>query len=357
MWFYSSVSFLKSLSCRLYVHLIVAVLLCSNWACSRHSLVGSTMTDYTVNHLAPYLLSSDDMRMACELGVSMGPYLLSFERVMKAPDEAGIPTLVTAALCAELRVWEQDLRATRAFKQQQVSEYKDALISQKRAHSDAARRYYQAYVRMQRHYGETCVEDASRHDELAMLLGFVAGIQAVQHDRAAQVAIGVPADIPRKVSRQSKCLDTKKWWGVPKALRAAVWLVVPNSAPFKADTEETKRRAYQVLTAQMEIGRKAGVRLVDSIFAYAAHAIGDQEQVKKIIQGHADSLKNKASHKKWQLLDLTSTLQLEALSDKLWTQAKGHRTPHGELGTFWEEEKVTDSEEGDDDLLEDLEDN
>lgn len=326
-------------------------------ACSRHSLVGSTMTDYTIEHLSPYLLSTDDVRMACELGVSMGPYLLSFERVMSPPDKAAIATLVTSALCAEIRVWTHELAAIRAFKRKQINENKDAMIAQKRAHADAARRYQHAYLRMERLYGEKCVEDADENTQLAMVLGFIAGIQAVQHDRASQVAVGVPTDIPSKISRQSTCLKNKKWWGVPKALQAAVWLVLPTTAP-KGSSTDIRKKAYAVLEKQMLIGHKAGVRLADSIYAYAAQAMGDTATVKKIITAHAASFNKKKSNKKWRLLDLTAHMQIQALSDKLWTEAKGHRTPHGELGTFWEDEEKTSSEDQaeDDDLLDDLDD-
>ena len=118
-------------------------------ACSVHTLTGNTMSDYTAEHLAPYILGSDDLEMACELGISMGGFLLSFERVMDTPpDEAGIATLLTAAQCSEQKAWEEELRGARALKLGQGSELRDAQISQMRAHGRAARRYYEAYRRM-----------------------------------------------------------------------------------------------------------------------------------------------------------------------------------------------------------------
>jgi hypothetical protein len=35
-------------------------------------------------------------------------------------------------------------------------------------------------------------------------------------------------------------------------------------------------------------------------------------------------------------LDKVATIQLQAVSDILWTEATGKRTPIGGLGTFWD---------------------
>ena len=316
------------------------------------------MIDYTLDHLTPYILGTEDVGMACELGVSMGPFLMSFERVIDRPDQASVATMVTAALCAEQKAWDEELRALRAFKDQRVAEYKDARIAQKRAHGVAAHRYYLAYQRMVSRYGVTCKEEeVGEIDQLTMVMGMIAGIQAVQHDRASGVMVNVPTDTPRKVARLSQCLESETWWGVPKALEAAVWLVVPNSGP-KGSSEEIRAKAYEVFETQARIGHRVGVRLVDSIFAYGAYAVGDLKKVKEVISRHAKEVDETPAHQRWRLLDRTSTYQIQALSDKLWTEAKGHRTPHGELGEFWDVEgsgSASEGEdEGDDDLFDDL---
>ena len=73
-------------------------------ACSIHGMTGDVMSDYTVKHLSPYVLGTQDLSMACEMGASLGPFLLSFERVTDQPDMAAVPTYMTAALCAEQTV-------------------------------------------------------------------------------------------------------------------------------------------------------------------------------------------------------------------------------------------------------------
>lgn len=329
--------------------------------CSINKMTGDTLSSYTAEHLAPYVLGTDDVGMACEMGVSMGPLLLSFERVTVPPDYAAVPTLVTAALCAEQQVWGEELRATRAFKAQQVAEYTDALTAQKRAHGVAASRYWRAYQRVERLFPESAYEGGAcpqldELDELTTVMGLISGVQAVQHDRASGVLVGVPTDTPRKVILRAKCFDeaaNKRWWGVPRALEAAIWMVVPGSGP-KGSAAEVQAQAYQVLTSSAQLGREAGVRLADSIFAYAAQAMGDEAKVRSQIQSFAASRKDKEPSPRWRLLDETSALQLRALSDIRWTKDRGHRTPVGKFGEFWEEPKPEPAEVEGDDLLDDL---
>ena len=37
------------------------------------------------------------------------------------------------------------------------------------------------------------------------------------------------------------------------------------------------------------------------------------------------------------MLDVVATQQVLAVSDRLWTEATGSRTPVGGLGTFWDD--------------------
>ncbi len=41
----------------------------------------------------------------------------------------------------------------------------------------------------------------------------------------------------------------------------------------------------------------------------------------------------------FRLLDEFTALQLQAISDRLWTEATGKRTPISGLGTFWDDPK------------------
>jgi hypothetical protein len=274
------------------------------------------MTDYTIDHLAPYVLGTDDLEMACEMGVSLGPFLMSFSRPIKRdPHKAAVPTLLTAGLCADFKTWEAELRYLRAIKNQKSAESQDARIAKKRANQDAAKRYWKAYTHMTALYGkgDQCPEDLDETDQLTMLMGLIAGIQAVQHDMESGREVGVPTDLPRNVSRQSRCLNSEIWWGVPKALEAAVWLVVPNSTAGSPD--EVKKKAYAVLNQQKEIGRKSKVRLVDAIFAFAAQALNDMEQVETLITEISQHRQTHKASPRWSLLDQTAYAQLLSISD------------------------------------------
>lgn len=329
--------------------------------CSVNKLTGDTLSQYTADHLAPYVLGTDDVGMACEMGVSMGPLLLSFERVTAPPDYAAVPTLVTAALCAEQQVWEEELRSVRAYRAQQVAEYTDALTAQKRAHGVAASRYWRAYQRVDHLFPESmyvsgACPELNELDELTMVMGLISGVQAVQHDRASGVMVGVPTDTPRKVIMRAQCFDevaNRRWWGVARGIEAAIWMVVPGSGP-QGTPAEVQKKAYQVLTDNAQLGRDSGVRLVDSIFAYAAQAMGDEAKVREQIKSFAASRSKKQADPRWQLLDEVSALQLRALSDLRWTRDRGHRTPVGKFGQFWEEPKVEPLDQEDDHLLDDL---
>lgn len=313
-------------------------------ACSVHKMTGDVMSEYTVQHLAPYVLGTEDLSMACEMGASMGPFLLSFERVTEHPDRAAIPTYMTAALCAEQRVWEASLRSIRAEVANKAAEYKDALVAQRRAHGEVASRYYHAYQRMRRLFGEGCDKVESETDQLVMMMGLMGGLLAVQNDRASGVMVNVPVDVPRKVARQTKCLDNQTWWGMPQALEAAVWVGVPNSAPKEIPADQLKDEVYKRLDESAGLGRSAGVRLVDSVYAFTALALGDQDKVKHVIADFAKSRRETPSSPRWRLLDETSAAQLLFISDQLWTSKTGHRT-QGELGQFWEEAPKVSAQE------------
>ncbi len=73
------------------------------------------------------------------------------------------------------------------------------------------------------------------------------------------------------------------------------------------------------------------------------------------IAAHAASLEATPPAKAWRLLDRYATYLIRHESDRIWTQATGHRTPEGALGTFPEPPGKADPTV-DDSLLEGLED-
>ncbi len=316
--------------------------------CNFHALTGDMLNEYSVEHVGPYLMESDDLIMACETGVSLGSQLLSYSRVTDAPDQAAVSTLVSAAGCAEEVAWNEQLRGLRALREGRSEAMQDARIAEKRAHAVAAHRYYRGYRHLVAAYGEpggSCPVLETELDQLAWLLGMIAGANAVQHDRAANGVVEVPMDIPIKVTRGMECLDDDRWFGIPSGLQAVVWMGLPGATPDGVDT-------FEQLAAASAKGEKKGVRLAQTLYAKGAESAGRTDLLRQVITAHAASLEQVQRHSGFKLLDLTASRQILHMSDVLWTRATGHRTPFNALGTFWDDEDPDDP--GDEGLLDDI---
>ncbi|MDF1565612.1 MAG: hypothetical protein P1V51_21420 [Deltaproteobacteria bacterium] len=308
---------------------------------------GKVMSGYTVEHMVPALMSDDDVGMACETGVSMGGFLMSFERVTDVPEQAGSVTMLSAAMCAEAEAWEAELRGLRALHEGRATAAQDARIAEKRAHSLAARRFLRAFELSEAAFGEVggACPKLDEGEGAFYLLGLSAGLLALIHDRAAEGEAGVPMDIPAKVIRAADCIEDAKWWGAPGALKAALWTSVPGSAPEGTDP-------WAALDTAAATGEIAGVRLARAFQVQAAGATGRDDLLRTKVTAHAASLVEQPSNPEWKLLDRYATHLILHESDRIWTKNSGHRTPLGALGEFpgASEEPVDDS------LLEGLED-
>ena len=60
-------------------------------------------------------------------------------------------------------------------------------------------------------------------------------------------------------------------------------------------------------------------------------------QLKDAIRRHADSLQTVSPDPAYRMMDIMADRQILAVSDRLWTEATGSRTPVGGLGTFWDD--------------------
>jgi hypothetical protein len=335
---------------RAIAYLLAPVLACGlGGGCSLNAMTGNMMSDYSVKHVVPHVFETGDVDMACKLGVSMGPFLLSFGRVTTPPDRSGIVTMLAAGMCAEADTREAELDQLRALKTGRAAEAQDARVREHRAHEVAAARYYQAFQRFSRAFGEPGGEckKIEKEDELLYLLGLTSGMLSVLHDRAAAGVIGVPLDIPRKVAAGAACLDSDRFWGVPRALQAAVWASVPGSAPAGSPDP------FVVLQQSARLGQEKGLRLAGSFLALISANAGKTEILRAAIKGHAAAVRDKPALEAYRTLDRYATMLVEHESDKLWTQATGHRTPVGGFGTFPEDENKP-AEKADDKLLDDL---
>jgi len=142
--------------------------------------------------------------------------------------------------------------------------------------------------------------------------------------------VGVPMSIPRQVERGAACLADERLWGVPRALQATVWAGVPGVGPAGVDP-------FAVLRGAARRGQQNGVRTAGALFVQTAMAAGRVDDARQGIREHAESLRQRPPAEAWRTLDRYATLAILHESDRLWTQARGYRTPSGALGTFAED--------------------
>lgn len=313
--------------------LIVASTLVAVSGCSSiYRTTGWFAYDYSETYAMPYVMKTDDTQMGCAMSEAMTPMLLSFSELTWSPDRLATTMYMQAGACAEAEAGEEGLTYLRAYKAQNIAEAKDSRIRQKRLFALAASRQYKGYQHMVAEFGEpgeTC-PDMDQDEEFFWMLGLVSGLQAVMSDVRGQGEVGVPKDIAMKSVRGSQCIDAKRWWGIPKAMQAAVWTMMPDNAPEGVDPWEELKQASL-------IAGDAGVRLAQAVEVVIADGSGNEERLRDAIRRHAQSIKTKSPSKEYRMLDVVATQQVLAVSDRLWTEATGSRTPVGGLGTFWDD--------------------
>ena len=294
---------------------------------------GDILINYGRDEMLPYVMTNDDTEMACALGESMTPLLMSFEAVGSDPDKLAVLQYVTAGSCSQARALDAELRYMRNIEQGNVTEAQDARIVQKRQAATAAQRQFEAYNRMVREYGQIkeneCPDLDEDFDQMVWMVGLIAGTQALMNDGTSGGQVGVPRNIAAKVSRGAACLENTKWWGVPNGIRGAIWNILPPLAPENAEP-------WAELDKAEEIGFDQGVRLGSALYAMAGYSKGDNERVREAIREFAEYDESKINNE-YRMLDTMAHTIILGLSDRLWTEATGKRTPIGGLGTFWDD--------------------
>jgi hypothetical protein len=300
-----------------------------------YKTTGDVMQGFAGEHTVPYLLESQDLVMACAMSEATAPLMMSFGRVTDEPDQLAVMLNLSAAGCEEERAWERELVYLRAIGEQNGRAAQDAQIAQKRHQRMAAQRYLRSWEHLQAHYGEAgdgnCPDFDDRQDEFIYMAGLLAGLQALSNEIQSGVPVGVPKNIGSKVERAAACLADDDWWGVPMAMRATVWAMIPGAEP-------AGENAFERLRAADLKGEKAGVRLAHVFHAMAAVNAERTDEVKAVIRAHADAIGDRPDPE-WRMVDEIATRNIQAISDRLWTQNQGHRTPIGELGTFWDDRR------------------
>lgn len=298
-----------------------------------YKTTGDILVNYGRSEMTPYLLTYQDLGMACATGEGLTPFLVSFESVHSNPTRLAVLTNNMAAVCADMQALEEELRYNRAMNRGDSAEAQDARTMQKRHSEVAARRLYESYQRTVKQYGEVDVGDKcprlrSDFDQLVFMVGQISGAQALVHDAAADVRVGVPRDIAAKAERAAQCLDNEKWWGVPQGIRATLWTILPMLAPEDSDNWGELERAAQT-------GYDEGVRLNSALYVMAAYSVGNDEHVRRAIRGFVAN--DEELDPEYTMLDTIAGYMVQSVSDRMWTEATGQRTPYGRLGTFWDD--------------------
>lgn len=177
-----------------------------------------------------------------------------------------------------------------------------------------------------------CPKYRNEFDELVYIVGLLSGVQAMINDAQANQFLNISRDIAPKTIYQARCINGRKWWDLPDAMQAALWQVAPMLAP--AELKETPMATLQRVAAR---GKQDGVRLGHVVWAMAAVNSGDYAAARIALRDFAAIDASWQPDAQYRILDVIAGEIMQAVSDRLWTEAVGHRTPMGALGTFWDE--------------------
>lgn len=293
---------------------------------------GKVLAHYSQDEVVPYVLSSGDLDMsACGIGMGQNQFLASFGRVVARPGKVLITTNTLAGLCAEAQAQEADLRFERALQAGDTAEARDARVVAQRLYRRTALRRYQVYRDTTDTFGElggdSCPDLGSETEQAEYLIGVLTSIQALLSDIQAGSSVGVPKDVAARAGRATKCLDNERWWGVPKALQAVVWLSVPGAAPDGADP-------WAQLTQAADLGESKGMPLAATLYAVAGYGVSDTQREKEGIRQVARIYNDDDAPQDYLILSEVAYQQALFLSDRIWTRETGQRTPFLALGDF-----------------------
>ncbi|MDX1459280.1 MAG: hypothetical protein R3276_16935 [Marinobacter sp.] len=310
-----------------------------------YSTTGIVLTNYAEGEATPYVLQMNDPKMACSLGESLDPLVYSFSRVTSAPDTTGALLMLLAGNCTELQAWEEELRYLRADFQGNVAEAKDARESMKRLNAEVAKRRYLAFQRAMRAYdydpsqeNVECPFLFEDQDELTFMVGLLTGMQGIVNDANSGAMAGVPRNIAPQAERAAQCLDNEKWAGLPNAIRALVWLLLPDTQPALAPDP------WRVFEDSARIGVEKGMRISMALEAIAAETFGRPDVLEDVLARYAESEDRFEVREDYRLIDTIAGDVMMFVSDKYWTTNYGYRTPQRFFGQLSEERPGEETE-------------
>ncbi len=299
--------------------------------CSPYRVVSNQVFRFSEKNVVPRALAADDLRIDCATALTFTGPVMSLSRLGTNVERMGILTWMGSGLCAEQQAVELELAYLRALQQQDPIRAQDIRTAQKRVNALAAYREYEAWKLFERLYHdptpEHCPELRSDTDELAFLVGLMAGIQATVNAVQGGTGVAVPRELGPRAVKLSVCVNDEKWWNLPTAMHAALWQAIPIFAP-----EQMQEPPLVTLQRVATRGKRDGVRLGHAVWALIAANAGDHEQVRTVLHDFVDLPPDWKPDPRYRILDVVATEIMLALSDRVWTIQTGHRTPFGALG-------------------------
>lgn len=315
-----------------------------------YKTTGQIMTGFAWDESTPYTFTLDDPDMACSLGSAFDPFVYSFKTVTDTPYKTGSLMMLLAANCTEAHAWQAQLRSMRDEQKGDVKGAQDARTEYRRWEALTAKRRLESYREAMKAYdydpsdpNQSCPYFDTDADELTFLVGLLTGTQAVMNDSASGHQAGVPQDIAAHAERAARCLSNVKWAGLPDAIRASIWLLIPSTEPQGAGSP------WKVLAHCAKLGDEKGMRAAGAVEAVIAENVGRDDIMKKAIKQFAEAGKHMRVWKKYRLLDAVSKQVVMAVSDRYWTKHYGRRTPENMFGKF--KPSTPDTSDADDSLL------
>lgn len=310
-----------------------------------HKVTGTVLAGYAESEATPYVMQMSDPKMACALGEGVDPLIYSFSRINDAPNTTGSLLMLLAANCMEYRAWDAELDYLRADYEGNVALAKDARERSKRLYALTAERRMMAFQRAMAAYDFDPAKEPlecpflfSEQDEMTFLLGLLTGLQAVVNDANSGARAGIPRNIAPQAERAATCVDNEKTGGLPNAIRAMVWLLLPDTRP------ELAPDPWGVLENSSELGVKAGMRASMALEAVAAETFGRMDVLADVIHRFVEADQTIQVWDKYRLADHVAESVIQFSSDKYWTAEYGHRTPQAFFGRMSSERNTENIE-------------
>lgn len=315
------------------VLLATAVLFAGCSASPIYKTTGVVLAGYSEAEATPYVMQMSDPEMACALGEGIDPLLYSFSRINDAPDTTGSLLMLLAANCMEYDAWDAELAYLRADYEGRVPVAKDARERSKRLYALTAERRFLAFRRAMQAYDFDpakepleCPSLLDEQDEMTFLLGLLTGLQAVVNDANSGARAGIPRNIAPQAERAATCVDSEKTGGLPNAIRAMVWLLLPDTRP------ELFPDPWTVLENSSATGVEVGMRASMALEAVAAETFGRTDVLADVIRRFTEAEDTIEVWDEYRLADHVAEYIIRFSSDKHWTAEYGYRTPQAFFG-------------------------